>query len=262
MRGRLAILFIAVAALSGCATFSVQSAYRGEGASGQAPVRVELAKEINGARDVRVTWGALPEAVLRGQATADGSGGWKIELLRLDWFNNWQDGWTEAGFVISGSFDLSQGGAEAQILLTDKPEIDAPIVATIRYYDDYLNGDKALQQFTRRWNRIQAYAEFLRSRFDESWYSNQGSVRRFLFPELYGYDQPPSPKHASVTVDSITWNTDYTKEVFPGNLRALRDSGTMLRDFQESQALWKLAFGWNDFWTFVIPVEVFHSIRS
>lgn len=263
MKSGLAALSLTIGAglLVGCATSSLQIAYESVRPAHGAPLRVEIGREAKGIHTVRIAGGPLLGAVLSGQAVSDGSGSWKVDLLRMDWFNNWNDGWTDAGFVISGSFDLAQRGAVWQVLIKEAPEIYAPFVVTIRYYDDYLSGDKALEQFTWRWNRIEAYAKFLRSRFDASWFSDQKRVRRFLFPELYGYDQPHSPHHAAVTVDSISWNTDYTKEAFPENLRTLRDSGTMLRDFEESEALWDLAFRWSDLWTSGVPPELFHSIK-
>jgi hypothetical protein len=264
MRKAITVLALSACAvfLVGCATLSIQAEFRAARQRHEEPLRIEIGRDTEGVSPVRIRGGQLGRAVLSGQAEHNVSGGWRIDLLGMDWFNNWNDGWTDARFVISGSFTLMAQGTDWRAVVTEKPEINAPSRASIRYYDDYLSGSNALDQLTRRWNRIQAYAAFLRSRFDAQWFADQNRVRRFLFPELYGYERPAPSHHAIVTADSIAWNTDYTRETFPDNLRPLRDSATMLRDFEESEELWELAFHWDGFWSDEITAAVFHSSRQ
>ncbi len=252
----IALAALAAALLAGCATFPVQEAYASTDS-----LRIEIAPAAHGEREARLSGGPLLGAVLSGEAVPDRAGGWEVSLIGMKWFNNWPNGWTEATFVADGSFDLlpSQGGFAIRV--KDAPEIDAPSAARIRYFSDYYGGTEALEQLTRRWNRIEAYAGFLQSRHDSSWFGDRRRVRRFLFPELYGYDQPPEPGHASVLADSIRWNTDYTKKEFPENLRPLRDSGTMLRDYEESPELWALAVRWDTLWTAGMKTRVFHAVK-
>src|SRR5208282_4347605 len=263
MRVRLSIFCMGLAAglLAGCATFPVQNAYEAARSAHEAALRIEIGPETRGVHSVHIKAGLLVGAVLSGQAVSDNAGGWEVSLTSLGWFNNWQNGWTEAAFVLDGTFDLVQSGSGWSVRIKDSPEIVAPASATIHYYTEYFNGDIALEQFSRRWNRIEACAGFLRSRFGGSWFEDQRGVRKFLFPELYGYTEPPDPHHASVTAESIAWNADYTGKEFPENIRALRDSGTMLRDFEESPGLWELAFHWTDLWNKDIPARVFSSIK-
>jgi hypothetical protein len=39
----------------------------------------------------------------------------------------------------------------------------------------------------------------------------------------------------------VSWDTAYTREEFPEGLRAIRDSGTILRDWEEGFGLFLLA---------------------
>jgi hypothetical protein len=86
-------------------------------------------------------------------------------------------------------------------------------------------------------------------------------VRAFLFPELYGYAKAgapaPRPGHGVSRGESISWDTEYSASAFPEALRKVRDSGTMLRDFEESLALWRLAFSWDDLWNRRMTAAVF-----
>ena len=78
--------------------------------------------------------------------------------------------------------------------------------------------------------------------------SFQVAVGKFLFPELFGYPIPPSPGYRTIRSESIIWNVDYTEANFPENLREIRNSGTMLRDFEECLRLWRFAFCSDEQW--------------
>ena len=83
---------------------------------------------------------------------------------------------------------------------------------------------------------------------DEFFFRNKRNLRRYLFPEIYGYDTKPEAGYSKTAAEGVRWNTDYTKTHFAEPLRNLRDSGTILRDYKESANLWFLASVWNGFW--------------
>lgn len=275
---------VSVVLLVGCASFRVESAWVGTRAGGAPqraagavessspnngpPLRIEIGREeahgaaaATEAQSVRMSGGPLLGAVIHGIAQREVRGGWKISLISLHWFNNWHNGWTEATFVVDGRFDLERRGAAYRILVESAPEIDGPSAATIRYFDQYLGGKAALEQFTDRWDRIEAYANFLRSRYGDAWPRSERSLERLLFPEIYGYRTPPAARHASVEGDGVRWNSDYTRAVFPKELQPIRDSGTMLRDWEESPGLFQLAFRWKSLWATDIQADLFDSVR-
>lgn len=250
-------IMFATALLTSCMVFSAQGT---PSTSVKAPLRIDIGKAAEDGSSVRISGGALSGAVLSGVARKENASGWTVSLESLHWFNNWKNGWTDATFVADGSFEIdpspSRAGSAWTVAIKSRPEIDAPYVATIRYYDQYLNGSYAFQQFTDRFRRIQAYTKFLRHRFGDSWYGSPERRRRFLFPEVYGYDRPPALHHATAEEDGILWNTDHTKQQFPKELWPLRDSGTMLRDYKESPGLWDLTFYWDELWSTTITARV------
>jgi hypothetical protein len=48
-----------------------------------------------------------------------------------------------------------------------------------------------------------------------------------------------------VRAESINWNTSYTENLFPADLRPLRDSGALLRDWEESFEWIYFEYNWN-----------------
>jgi hypothetical protein len=136
----------------------------------------------------------------------------------------------------------------------------------MRLRGDYFTGEKALALFTHRWDRIQATIPVIASAYPGSWYDYstpkfrwrslrwekdfQGTVRGFLFPEIYrpsgGKAPVLGPERARA--ESVSWDRAYTRARFPETLCEIRDSGTMLRDFEECPGLWRLAAVWDELW--------------
>ena len=78
-------------------------------------------------------------------------------------------------------------------------------------------------------------------------FTDQRALRRYLFPEIYGYYSPPTRDHASALA-GLSLEPRLLEGKLAEPLRILRDSGTLLRDYKESPALWLLALGWKGFW--------------
>lgn len=222
-----------------------------------------LTIEIDPARDgvspVRLSGAELREAVVVGEARADGEG-WRIDLRRLDWFNNWPNGWTRASFPLDGSAALLRTKSGWTLSVEKAPELDEAESASIRYFDTYVRGDEGLREFSRRWDRIRAVVGDISARVpDSSEFRDPRRLQRYLFPEIYGYDARPDPAHAKAPAEGVSWNTDYTKRRFAEPLWALRDGGTLLRDYKESPGLWLLVLEWEGFWErsdrSVVPVS-------
>jgi hypothetical protein len=223
-----------------------------------AGILLELEAERDGARQFRLMYPDLGQVAIKGSAEPEGEG-WRLKFERLDWFNNWSDGWTEASFLLEGESALEpvpsdvvsgDSASEAWTLsLRSMPRLDAVRSAAIRYFETYLRGDKGAEEFSRRWGRIRAVgASLLESPGGSGLARRPDAIGRLLFPEVYGYDEPPAPGYRKVFGRGREWNSDYSIEHFPEGLRKIRDDGTMFRDYVESPGLWRLALSWDDFW--------------
>jgi hypothetical protein len=213
-------------------------------------ILLELDREKDGTRQFRLMYPDLGRVAIKGTAEREGEG-WLLKFESLDWFNNWPNGWTEASFLLEGEsgFMPSPSGGVWTLSLRSMPKLDAVRSAAIRYYDTYVRGPKGLEEFSHRWDRIQAVcAVLLRGSEGPGLARRPDAIERFLFPELYGYDKPPLPGFRKVFGRGREWNADYSAEHFPEVLARIRDDGTMLRDYKESPGLWRLALSWEDFW--------------
>ena len=209
---------------------------------------LRLSPEEKGVSKATLSGGPLQGSVIAGEARREGEA-WRIDLLRLTWFNNWANGWTEASFLLDGSVVIKPAPTGWILAVQKAPQLDTVESASIRYFDTYLRDEKGLTEFSHRWDRIQAVATDLSHRFPDSETIRDAlALKRYLFPEIYGYVSTPPPGHAIVSTQGFAWNSDYTKEHFAEPLRILRDSGTLLRDYKESPGLWSLALAWKAFW--------------
>jgi hypothetical protein len=70
-----------------------------------------------------------------------------------------------------------------------------------------------------------------------------------LFPELVSKKKRPPEWTGGavrqVRADSVKWNQEYTEILFPEELWELRNSGAMLRDWEETLAWIYLEYSWD-----------------
>lgn len=271
---------VAAVAIQSCASYPVQASWNAKEKALPRGLVVEIGPEKGGVANFRMRGDELGGAILEGEARPS-EGSWILEVERLDWLGNWAEGWTEAGFVAEGTLRLRPLGPSWLLEVEVVPRIENPVNASIRLFGDYFEGEKALALLSHRWDRIQAVDGLLKEKYPDAWYdyseprnpayfwtvfarrisSFQAGVGPFLFPELYGYPKTdrPADRGPFLRAESIDWDSEYTKEQFPENLRAIRDSGTMFRDFEEGAGLWRLDFCWEALWRNKIGEVTFHE---
>ena len=213
-------------------------------------IQLDFEQAKGGEEQFRLRYPDLGPVAIRGSAEREGDG-WLLKFESLDWFNTWPDGWTEASFLLEGESSLlpSSAGDVWILSLRTTPKLDAVRSATIRYFDTYIRGQKGIEEFSNRWDRIQAVCKDLANRFDgRNLARRPDALRRYLFPEVYGYDEPPASGFHKVFGQGQEWNADYSADHLSEGLRKIREDGTMLRDYKESPGLWQLALSWEDFW--------------
>jgi hypothetical protein len=70
-----------------------------------------------------------------------------------------------------------------------------------------------------------------------------------LFPELVSKGTQPhgwtEKNDIFVMADSVNWNQSYTQRVFPEELWEFRNSGALLRDWEEAAAWIYLEYAWD-----------------
>src|SRR5208337_3119247 len=74
----------------------------GAGPSADSSLVVKLGPDKDGVSKASLSGGPLQTALVSGEARREGDA-WRIDLTRLEWFDNWANGWTEASFLLDGS---------------------------------------------------------------------------------------------------------------------------------------------------------------
>ncbi|MDR0641422.1 MAG: hypothetical protein LBG07_03080 [Treponema sp.] len=177
-------------------------------------------------------------------------------LKSLDYLGGNSSGWVEFSLALSGggSFISREGGVSTLRL---RPPTDAALISggRIRREGTLLSGEEALRALNNRYERIQALTEWMRGK--EAPLRAAGSLENFesywkplLLPELVPRKKRP-PLYSAGTglrrlrAEQVSWNTAYTEKILPEELRSLRDSGTLNRDWEESRGWIFLIYAWD-----------------
>ncbi len=249
--------------LSSCA--SEPNAFQREVKGKQPVCSVEIIPTGNGDAGSFRLCGIYPAKTwIEGSWELDSSGTYTLEPSALHWFNNWKDGWTEARFECGGKLTLAKEGSSWRLAVVSLPVPLVPTEARIRYRDTVLIGDAALKQLGNRWDRILAaslllkkapiypestegYPPYIAGKKDRA-ADFRTNTAQYLFPEIAGWSSPELAKkykgEETSRAEDIRWNLAYTRDTFPEEFRAVRDSGTLFRDWEESGDLFYLAC-WN-----------------
>jgi hypothetical protein len=166
----------------------------------------------------------------------------EINLVSLDYLGGSPQGWNEFKLDLAGEGKFILGDKTAVISV--QPDIE-PIqisFARIKRYDTRLSGTEALTGLRNRHERIKSITEWMNGREDTPKDMNVKNFEKFwkpiLFPEIVlKKKRLPDWQQENdqwARAESINWNKGYTERLFPEELREIRNSGTMLRDWEEA----------------------------
>jgi len=161
-------------------------------------------------------------------------------------------GWNEytLGLLGSGRLDLGENAGRIKIDEIESVEITA---GRIHRYDTRITGAQALTALRNRRERITALAEWMTAldgpadsdinEFEKYW-------KPVLFPEMVSSKKRPEGwlREGDIfkRAEDIRWNTGYTQRVFPEELWPVRDSATLLRDWEEALSWIYLEYEWKN----------------
>jgi hypothetical protein len=266
--------------LPGIVLLSCQSAPAGQkwsGVSMENQTEWNLQLLENNQAILKIPFPSLTE--IHGEAFESEPDHWVFHTDELHLFFNWHDGWTESTISLQGMLELTRRSKESwQIRVIEMPQTGTVLQAEIRYRRDKIYGDRARDMMSRRLDRAIVLSGFLQTELAPEDYSFHHKKRgidskayhqdlqSLLFPELYGFsDAFPEPEASSsdkegyIRNEEVLWDTLYTKKYFPEELHEVRDSGTLLRDYDEASELIIICCLWQDLWESWLP----HSdIRS
>lgn len=163
-----------------------------------------------------------------------------FDVQSVYWFSNFRAGWTEIRFAASGKLELlpvkSNGAAVAkkntlfsekkavyQVRVMEDVVLEYPEFASIRYQDTLIEDDRAVRQAANRYERIKAVVD---------WLKDSGILLsdKALFPQIPVGQMP-----------------EQFDEVI--------ETGTLERDIEETEALFRLIYAWPELLGGGIPAE-------
>jgi len=206
---------------------------------------------------IEITNSQWPGLVLRGSAPAsDGS----FQLTEARVLSPHVSGWNELDYELLGSGNFMTGQETGGVLsIYEAPERVQISSGKIRLKSRRLTGNTALAALRNRRERILSLTEWMgewqektgnpasiynQKEFDEYWKS-------LLFPELVSEKKRPQ-NYSSIDAgdaewsraDGVKWNLTYTKSIFPEALWEFRDSGALLRDWEEALQWIFMEYSW------------------
>ena len=226
--------------------------YRSTGGKKDDRTELKLLRLKTGEGSMEITNSAWPGLALRGNLPGQNG---DFELTELRFLSSHVNGWNEFSLSLIGSASLQSSGTDALLRFTSPVERVQISSGKIRLKSSRLSGDEALKSLRNRRERIMAVVEWMQERPELPVLDNRKDFENYwekiLFPELVSKKKRP-PEYSETGAEwnragGVRWNKTYTAFLFPEDLRELRDSGALLRDWEEASAWIYLEYSWDEF---------------
>jgi hypothetical protein len=185
---------------------------------------------------------------LRGVIPKDGV----VSFTQADILSTHVHGWNQFTLELLGEGSLSVNGNTSTLSMPNPPETVLISSGKIRYKDDRMSGADALSNLRNRRERILAVTEWMKTHTKQDFSSQKDFEeywKRRLFPELVSRRNRPEMYTEKGTQwvqgNGVRWNDNYTRAVFPDELWELRNSGALLRDWEEAASWIYIEYSWD-----------------
>jgi hypothetical protein len=208
--------------------------------TGGAPADMEVREVVNKQGNVSLVILLKEFPAVRFQGS-DPLGAGDFYFTSLEYLGGNAAGWNEFTLELSGAGSFVKSEGAAALSLSGLPEAVQIVSGKIRRNETRITGDEALTSLRNRHERILALAEWMRSREGPA-FADQKSFeahwRPLLLPEtVSAKKRPPEWKKEGarwVWAEDLRWNTTYTEDLFPEVFWPFRNSGALLRDWEEA----------------------------
>ena len=215
-------------------------------------IEVLVVERKSGEQSVRITIETFPMMKLYGTVPDRNE---SIRINSLEYLGGNTHGWNEFTLELLGEGSLSFVKT-AVFMLKGKIETAQITSGRIQRYDTRITGSEAVTALRNRRERISTLVGWMRSiknsktaetenmeNFEKHW-------KPILFPEIVSKRKRPAnwlhDNDQFKKAEDIHWNTSYTERVFPDELIHVRNSGTLLRDWEEALAWIYLEYNWDN----------------
>jgi len=221
-------------------------------------VELKEMRNKDGGDFIEISSSRWPGLALRG-SVPDADGDFHLTEARI--LSTHASGWNELNCELLGSGNFVSGQESGGVLRIEKtPERIQISSGKIRLKSSRLTGNAALTPLRNRRERIIALTEWMAERQESSgssiYFENQEKFAEYwkslLFPELVFASRRPED-YSSISAgnakwnnaNGVKWNQSYTKSIFPEALWEFRDSGALLRDWEEALPWIFIEYSWD-----------------
>ena len=217
---------------------------------------IAIVENKAGERSSIITLNDFPMMQLRG-TSPDENGDFNI--TSLEYLAGSIHGWNEFTLDLTGNGkilieNVPLIGETAVFSLNNEIETLQISAGRIHQYDTRIIGNDALTALRNRYQRIVSTVEWMAA-FNNIPYGQ--TIKEFekywkpkLFPEMVSKKNKPSgwlqEGDELIMAEDINWNTSYTQRILPEVLWPVRNSGTLLRDWEEAIAWIYLEYEWEN----------------
>lgn len=232
---------------------------------------IEISKVINRSKEesILISFTEFPTIKIRGSIPSEDG---IIYFTSLEYLAGNTQGWNEYSLDLFGSAKFS---SDEQIVFSIIENIEKVQISKgrIQLRDTRITGDEAVTALRNRHERILALAKWMHSYSEQQIEEQQITSidnfnnywKKILFPELEVKRDRPAQWHQQddifVRAESIRWNTGYTDRTFSEELRPIRDSETMLRDWEEALPWIYIEYEWENIIQLLSNPVIFQRIK-
>jgi len=231
---------------------AVYRAFAQKAGSGKKTAVAEVTEVQNkaGGHSLIIALADYPAMKLRG-SMPDGQG--VFHLISLDYLGGNTHGWNEYRLDMFGTGSFIPDGQTAVLSVSRDIEGVQISAGRIHRFDTRITGNEALTSLRNRRERILSVAEWMNERESAPSGQSQDDFKKYwkplLFPEMVSKKLRPinwqQEGDQRIRAESIHWNAGYTERNFPEPLREIRNSATLLRDWEEALAWIHLEYEWK-----------------
>ena len=197
------------------------------------------AENKNGERLLVISQNKFPAVQIRTtEPDADGA----FFVKSLHYISGNTSGWNQFSMGLNGTGKCTLNPDNAVFSINDDLEKVQVEQGKIRLFDTTIIGKEAVENLHNRAERIEALTEWMKGHGTAAKGTDRKAFEAFwkpiLVPETCAKKKRPSDWLAEgdtfAKAEDINWNTGYTERVFPEELWPVRNSGTLLRDWEEA----------------------------
>jgi hypothetical protein len=218
---------------------------------------LDRVRRKNGAEFITIRLDSVPNLRING-SVPDGNG--NFYLTSLDFLSPNLTGWNEFSMELFGNGNFAAGAAQSEAVLRLKGPVETLDInrGKIRRGNSRITGVQAITALHNRRERITAIVQWMKEQPGLPDFADQDEFENYWKPILFPEITKPKLRPAAWTTtysgmergswipgEDVKWNSVYTESVFPEELRPVRNSGTLLRDWEEAAAWIYFEFTWE-----------------